>query len=302
MTHLRGGLAPPWNMPPPMNENADRDIIEAVKKAAQTVCQQSMTAAVDDAKRFYEPEEDGVFHIGISGDGTWRRGCSSLYGIVTAISTVTGKVIDIEIMSKDCKESTVWTNKEGTQEFEDWWKGHQHLCQANHLGSSGSMNATDLLAIFQWSVESRDSKAHKLIVDEAVYGESEVTKLECIGHVQKRLRSRLRSLKMRMGPARLEDRKPVSGIGRLTNKIDQLQVYYGKAIRNNTHDIQSMENAVMAIWHHTRSSYENPDHDLCPPGENLWRGFQKELGKGNNRLQAHTSTAFYWIQCSSFKY
>ena len=110
------------------------------------------------------------------------------------ISTVTGKVIDIEQKSKDCKECTEWRNNEGTQEFEDWWEGHRHLCQANHLGSPGSMEATGLLAIFQWSVESYavrytefvgdgNSKAHKLIVDEAVYGEREVTKLECIGHV-----------------------------------------------------------------------------------------------------------------------
>jgi len=58
------------NMPPPMNENAYRDIVEAVRKATQTVCQQSMRAAVENAKSFYEPEEDGVFDIGISGDGT----------------------------------------------------------------------------------------------------------------------------------------------------------------------------------------------------------------------------------------
>jgi len=110
-----------------------------------------------------------------------------------------------------------------------------------------------------------DSKAHKLIVDEAVYGARPVSKLECVRHVQKRLGSRLRSLKKRMGQSRLEDGKPIGGTGRLTkNKIDQLQVYYGNAIRNNTHDIQSMENAVMAIWHHTQSTDENPDHDLCP--------------------------------------
>ena len=75
-------------MPPPMNENAYRDIVEAVRKAAQTVCQQSMRAAVENTKSFYNPEEDGVFDIGISGDGTWRRrGYSTLYGIVTAISS-----------------------------------------------------------------------------------------------------------------------------------------------------------------------------------------------------------------------
>jgi len=56
------------NMPPPMNENAYRDAVEAVRKAAQTVCQQSMRAAVEDVNTYYEPEADGVFDIGISGD------------------------------------------------------------------------------------------------------------------------------------------------------------------------------------------------------------------------------------------
>lgn len=254
------------NMPPPMNENSYRDSIDAVRKATQNVCQQSMRSAVENVKTFYEPNEDGVFDIGISGDGTWRRrGYSSMFGMVTAMSTVTGKAIDIEVMSKECRECMVWRNKEGTQEFEDWWEGHQHLCHANHLGSSGSMDASGLLAIFQWSVEQYslrytdflgdgDSKAHKLIVQEAVYGEKDVSKLECVGHVQKRLGSRLHSLKKRMGQSRLEDGKPIGGTGRVTkSKIDQLQVYYGRAIRSNTHDIQSMQDAVMATWHHTRS-------------------------------------------------
>lgn len=61
------------NMPPPMNENSYRDSVDAVRKAAQNVCQQSMRSAVENVKPFYEPDEDGVFDIGISGDGTWRR-------------------------------------------------------------------------------------------------------------------------------------------------------------------------------------------------------------------------------------
>lgn len=132
------------NMSTPMNENSYRDSVDAVRKAAQTVCQQSMRSAVENVKKFYEPDKDGVFDIGISGGGTWRgRGYSSIFGIVTAMSTVTGKAIDIEVMSKECRECMVWRNKEGTQEFQDWWEGHQHLCFANHLGSSGSMDASD---------------------------------------------------------------------------------------------------------------------------------------------------------------
>ena len=36
-----------------------------------------------------------------------------------------------------------------------------------------------------------------------------------------------------------------------------------------------MQNAVMAIWHHSKSTDENPSYDLCPPGEQSWCGFQR---------------------------
>ena len=69
--------------------------------------------------------------------------------------------------------------KEDTQEFEDWWEGHHHLCEANYLGTSGSMDSSGLLAIFQQSVQiysvgsteflgDGDSKAHMLLVQKAV--------------------------------------------------------------------------------------------------------------------------------------
>lgn len=91
------------------------------------------------------------------------------------------------------------------------------------------MDASGLLAIFQRSVDNYsvryteflgdgDSKAHRLIVEEAVYGNKEVTKLECVGHVQKRLGSRLRSLKTRLGQTHLDDGKSIGGTGRLTKR------------------------------------------------------------------------------------
>lgn len=143
------------NMPLPMNENSYRTHVAVVRSVAQAVCKQSMANAVEEVKTFYEPQEDGIFDIGVSGDGTWRkRGYSSSYGVVTALSTITGKVIDVEVMLKNCKECTGWRGKEGTQQFQDWWEGHQHLCEADYLGSSGSMDASGLLAIFQRSVEN----------------------------------------------------------------------------------------------------------------------------------------------------
>ena len=59
-----------------------------------------------------------------------------------------------------------------------------------------------------------------------------VTKEECVGHVQKRLRTALRKYKADKKGKKLSDVKGVGGRGRLTDKImDKMQNYYGKAIR-----------------------------------------------------------------------
>ena len=45
----------------------------------------------------------------------------------------------------------------------------------------------------------------------------------------------------------------------------------------------------MAIWHHTRSTDDNPHHDLCPAGENSWCGYQVDLAK-NTSTYSHQHT------------
>jgi len=79
-----------------------------------------MGSAVEEVKIFYDHEQDGVLDTGISGNCTRRkRRHSSTYGVVTAFSTITGMALDVEIMSKGCKESTVWRGKESSPEFQD---------------------------------------------------------------------------------------------------------------------------------------------------------------------------------------
>jgi len=86
--------------------------------------------------------------------------------------------------------------------------------------------------------------------------------------VQKRLGSRVRKLKEELKGKTLEDGKKFSGQNRMTGKkIDILQQYYGKAIRDHCHkeDIQDMKRAVLAISQH----YLN-NHEYCPPGLPSW--------------------------------
>ncbi|GFT12048.1 uncharacterized protein TNCV_726401 [Trichonephila clavipes] len=134
----------------------------------------------------------------IAVDGTWhKRGYSSLNGVVCATSVENGKVIDFEALTKYCSSC------KGKKTCEN--------CAKNYEGFSGGMECRGVLSIFQPSETSRkayytqylgdgDSKGFLTIKEAKVYGDTEVEKLECVGHVQKRMGTRLRNiLKMSKG-------------------------------------------------------------------------------------------------------
>lgn len=84
-----------------------------------------------------------------------------------------------------------------------------------------------------------DSKSFKGILDCEPYDNFIVKKKECIGHVQKRMETRLRNLK--------KDTKGLSGKGKLTGKvIDELALYYGLAIKRNSNSVQNMKKEIWA--------------------------------------------------------
>ncbi|GFX80469.1 uncharacterized protein LOC101238613 [Trichonephila clavipes] len=73
------------------------------------------------------------------------------------------------------------------------------------------------------------------------YGINTVTKLECIGHVQKRVGGAVASIK--------KTTKGLGGKNKLTDKlIDRIQNYYGIAIRNNVGNLQKMMSSVIAAF------------------------------------------------------
>ncbi|GFW16242.1 uncharacterized protein TNCV_4264071 [Trichonephila clavipes] len=86
-----------------------------------------------------------------------------------------------------------------------------------------------------------DSKAFNNVKD--MYDIDSVIKYECIGHVQKRVGSRLRKLKKSV--------KGLGGKGKLTDEfIDTLQNYFGIAIRSNVDNLSNMQTAVIAAFFH----------------------------------------------------
>ncbi|GFV90772.1 uncharacterized protein TNCV_2323411 [Trichonephila clavipes] len=70
----------------------------------------------------------------------------------------------------------------------------------------------------------------------------------------------------------------ISGRGRLTLKeVDSIQHYYGLAIRKNLSSGEDMKRAIWAIYFHKLNTEDNPQHALCPLGEDSWRGYNRSI-------------------------
>ncbi|GFV10016.1 uncharacterized protein TNCV_4129511 [Trichonephila clavipes] len=84
-----------------------------------------------------------------------------------------------------------------------------------------------------------ETKGYASVKD--IYGKNTVAKYECIGHIHKRVGTKLRKLKSKQ--------KDLGGRGKLTDSfIDKLQNYYGIAIRDNVNNLQGMQRAVIATF------------------------------------------------------
>ncbi|GBL74811.1 hypothetical protein AVEN_243663-1 [Araneus ventricosus] len=197
--------------------------------ATRAVCESTMQKAAKEA--LVENNSDN--NIAVAVDGTWqKRHYMSHNGVVTVASMETDKVIDVDVLSKYC----ACKNKQN----------HEKSCKSNFCGSSDMMEMKGACNIFKFSLTFHnarytkyfgdgDSKAFDAITEENIYGdEFQVEKLECIGHVRKRMGSRLRRLKEKIKGQLLSDGKRLSGKNRLNrltdSQIDKIQNYYGLAI------------------------------------------------------------------------
>ena len=88
-----------------------------------------------------------------------------------------------------------------------------------------------------------------------------------------------------MKGVKLADGKGLSGKGRLTDgKIDILQNYYGLSVRGNLHDVKEMAKSIKASLYHVASTDTNPQHHLCPDGEDSWCGYKREKDNYKHKI------------------
>ncbi|GFW85662.1 uncharacterized protein TNCV_853121 [Trichonephila clavipes] len=154
---------------------------------------------------------------------------------------------------------------------------------------NGKRSETSRKACYTQYLGDGDSKGFLTTKEAKVYGNTEVEKLECVGHVQKRIGTRLRNILKTSKGIKLLDGKNISGRGRLTLKeVDSIQHYYGLAIRKNLSSVEDMKRAIWAIYFHKLSTEDNPQHALCPLGEDSWCGYNRSIVTGEFYIHKHS--------------
>ena len=199
----------------------------------------------------------------------------------------TGKVVDVEPLSKVCKTCQKLENLDkGSPQYLAMKAYHSPECQTNFQGSAPAMEPEGATRIFNRSKDKNklrytefygdgDSKSFAVVKDSYSHDNVTVVKKECVGHVQKRLGTALRKAK--------KEKKGLRGKGRLTDAMtDKLQNYYGIAIRSNSGNLAAMKKAIHATLFHCASSEKNKWHTHCPKGEESWCGFMRDKASKAN--------------------
>lgn len=187
----------------------------------------------------------------------------------------------------------MWDQKDPdhtTDRWKEWKERHDEVCSLNHAGSSRAMEP-DIAEVLWGRSQEKNNLRYTVFVgdgDGASFGrvaaaqpygkepEDRVTKEDCVGHIQKRMGTKLREVKRTWQGRKLTDGKGIGGKQRLTNaRINSYQVYYGKAIRGNLGNVEAAGNAVLAIFYHSVSTDANPQHHMCPDTPTSWCAFHQ---------------------------
>lgn len=291
------------NMPPPIHHDSYQMHLKQISQASVDLATENMKSAVNRVKTKLKDsgdmsddeendcEDEACVDVGVSCDGSWhRRGYSSLVGTTAVISLETGQVLDYEILNKICYECRHWKNvPESDPKKESWMNNHEQICPVNYSGSAPGMEAVGACRMWQRSEEKNklryttflgdgDSKSFTSVSQASSYP---VAKIDCVGHVQKRLGTRLRNL---VKKEKFDDGSRLGGKGKLTKaRIDSMQNYFGQAIRSHSHDLDGMQTAVKAILYHSVANEDREEqHQYCPKDKDSWCKYQKDRVNGTN--------------------
>ena len=269
--------------------------VKAIHEQSAVFSDAMLKKAADKVKTLYEPEEDGIYNIHTTYDGSWqKRGFTSKVGLGCVIERKTGLAVDFAVMSSYCAACATTGErlmKAGGGIYEAWLQEHQPNCEKNYVGTSGGMEKE--AAVVMWSrsiakhglryismVSDGDSKTISEIHKADPYDGIMTERHECVNHVGKRMAKQLRNRVKECSKQKPKVTLGGKGYGKLRpDVITKLQKYFTNAIRNNS-TVPDMQNAILATLDHCSSTDDEPRHGRCPQGEDSWCFFQRAISNG----------------------
>ena len=206
-------LATIFDMPAPLEEMPSL-YLNKIEEVTKSAAEESMQAAVDELHQEGDHPPSavpGCIDIAVSFDSSWKtRGFYSNLGFGSAISALTKKVLDYELLNRICEKCNRWSAKrreEHPDEYQKWYDSHKANCKINHTGSSQSMEPAAAMLIWSRSIQKRklcyttfigdgDSKSFQQVCNLNPYNGTPIRKEECLAHVSKRLKKTLCTVKM----------------------------------------------------------------------------------------------------------
>ena len=250
-------------------------------ESTTSVVTRSMKASGDNVHRSLPSQTSLPAHIRnctVSFDASWhRRGHFSNQGFAAAIDSDFGKVLDYQLYDRVCYPCSNWNEERkanNPEEYTEYWWKHKAVCTANYSGSSQSMESSAAVEIWHRSIAQHDlvygtyigdgdsSSYRNLLKSDPYDGVVSVKKEECLGHVQKRFKKRLRKAT-----------KSYKGVPEA--KADRIAHLYALVIvQNKGETALHIQEALHILLRHTQEK-----HDTCPVGTMSWCYFQKLIAK-----------------------
>ena len=296
-----------FGMPPPSSKSSWEMHNETLSSAVSSACDIQLKTAAKNLRHELSKddptiEEDNVIDVAVSFDGTWHhRGFKSSHGVGVVISVDTGEVLDAEVISKTCHTCQRSSVSKNAEEFKQWQEKHikDGECLCNFEGPSTGMETAAARAIWSRSVTKNnmrytsilsdgDNKTVQALNEMKVYGsDTEITKLECVNHIHKRMGTGLRNLVKKSPFIK-------GGKGGLTTiLIEKLSSYYRKHIMDhvtsskNSDDIneavKKMKINILAGLHHSvHNDNPNVQHKYCMDDCVKWCKYKNQLENENS--------------------
>ena len=129
-----------------------------------------------------------------------------------------------------------------------------------------------------------DTKSHRVVVVADPYPGAVVKKLECIGHVHKRVGSRLRKLKASYKGTRTIRRRTIRRWQSSHKQINKLQNYYGIAVRQYTgSSVYELKKSIGAVlYHRSEADSDEQQHEMYPRDPNTWWTFHADIANNTS--------------------